>query len=126
MSIDAFLTSLNTQDFWSFDGSLTTPPCSEGVKWAVLKEVQPISSAQLGIFTALWAGDNAFAEGHGNFRATQPINDRVIYEWREEDWLRDNMSASIVGLSISIGVLGCCFLGLFSCLMCKSSKDDKK
>ena len=59
--VDAFLTLLNTQDFWSFDGSLTTPPCSEGVKWAVLKEVQPISKAQLATLTALWAGDSTFA-----------------------------------------------------------------
>ncbi|RUP02831.1 alpha carbonic anhydrase [Jimgerdemannia flammicorona] len=33
-------------DYFSYDGSLTTPPCSEGIKWHVYKEVLPISLAQ--------------------------------------------------------------------------------
>lgn len=57
-------------EFWSYDGSLTTPPCTEGIKWSVLKSVQPISEAQLAKFTALWAGDAAYAEGKGNNRVT--------------------------------------------------------
>lgn len=34
-------------DYWSFDGSLTTPPCTEGVKWQVMKQVATISRKQL-------------------------------------------------------------------------------
>lgn len=47
LSVNGFLSSLDTTNFWSFDGSLTTPPCTEGVKWAVLKDIQPISDRQL-------------------------------------------------------------------------------
>ena len=33
----SFLKSLDMDEFWSYDGSLTTPPCTEGIKWSVLK-----------------------------------------------------------------------------------------
>ena len=39
------LYDLNLGHFWSYAGSLTTPPCTEGINWTVLKEVQPISDA---------------------------------------------------------------------------------
>lgn len=36
---------LNGRDSWMYDGSFTTPPCTEGVRWTVSKEVQSISQA---------------------------------------------------------------------------------
>lgn len=51
--MDGFLTnSVDTEAFWSFDGSLTTPPCTEGIKWTVLKQIQSISPTQLARFTS--------------------------------------------------------------------------
>jgi carbonic anhydrase len=41
--VKSFLNSLDFTNFWSYSGSLTTPPCTEGIKWSVLKEAQPIS-----------------------------------------------------------------------------------
>ena len=38
------------EGFWEYDGSITTPPCTEGVRWTVMKSVQPISTGQLGKF----------------------------------------------------------------------------
>ncbi len=67
--MEGFLDSLTLQDFWSYDGSLTTPPCTEGIKWSVLKKVQPISEVQLKKFTDLYAGNPEFAAGKGNNRA---------------------------------------------------------
>ena len=32
----SFLESLDLTEFWSYDGSLTTPVCTEGIKWTVL------------------------------------------------------------------------------------------
>ena len=47
-----FLSTIDMRDYWSYDGSFTTPPCTEGIKWSVIKQVQPISQAQLDRFKA--------------------------------------------------------------------------
>ena len=33
--------------YWNYDGSLTTPPCEEGIKWTIINDVQPLSNSQL-------------------------------------------------------------------------------
>jgi carbonic anhydrase len=55
--------------YYTFAGSLTTPPCSEQVRWFVLKSAVPASAAQLQQFAARYP-DNA--------RPTQPLNGRSI------------------------------------------------
>ena len=51
-----------------YDGSLTTPPCSEGVRWMVMTEPVTWSAEQLAAFTDLYDGSN---------RPVQPLNERV-------------------------------------------------
>jgi len=57
--------------YYAFVGSLTTPPCSEGVRWQVLKDPVEISKAQLASFRKLYAM---------NARPVQPLGKRVVQE----------------------------------------------
>jgi carbonic anhydrase len=58
------------RDYYRFDGSLTTPPCSEGVRWLVLKKVATASKAQIDLF--------AKTMGHPNNRPLNPVNARAV------------------------------------------------
>lgn len=57
--------------YYEFQGSLTTPPCSEGVSWIVLKNTQKSSKASLAKLHKAMGNNN---------RPVQPINKRKIYE----------------------------------------------
>jgi carbonic anhydrase len=40
--------------YWTYTGSLTAPPCTEGVRWFVFEDVLSVSRAQLRAFTAIF------------------------------------------------------------------------
>lgn len=44
--------------FYRYAGSLTTPPCTEGVNWNVLKSAIEMSEAQIDAFKAIVKGNN--------------------------------------------------------------------
>ena len=56
---------------WRYQGSLTTPPCTEGVAWVVLAEPLTLSAAQIDAFGAIYPN---------NRRPVQPLGERV--PWR--------------------------------------------
>ncbi|HEY5715510.1 MAG TPA: carbonic anhydrase [Psychromonas sp.] len=58
------------RDYYRFNGSLTTPPCSEGVRWLVLKESVAVSAEQVKAFAEVLGGPNN--------RPIQATNARVI------------------------------------------------
>ncbi len=58
------------KDYYRFNGSLTTPPCTEGVRWLVLKTPVTVSKAQVAQF--------AETMHHPNNRPIQPLNARVV------------------------------------------------
>lgn len=77
-TVDVSGVKLNVKDllpanhgYYTFAGSLTTPPCSEGVTWFVLKTPASLSASQLAEFSKLYPRDA---------RPIQPINGREILE----------------------------------------------
>lgn len=46
------------KSYYRFNGSLTTPPCTEGVRWMVLKSPEPVSASQTGKLNTVLGGDN--------------------------------------------------------------------
>ena len=60
-----FLPTIQTT--YRYEGSLTTPPCTEGVQWIVMTQPITFSEEQLAAFTKLFNGSN---------RPVQPLNGR--------------------------------------------------
>jgi carbonic anhydrase len=58
------------RDYYRFNGSLTTPPCSEGVLWLVMKQPITASKSQIEKFTSTMQ--------HPNNRPLQSINARPV------------------------------------------------
>lgn len=59
----------NVSNTYQLDGSLTTPPCTEGVKWVVSPTPLTFSKEQLAQLTAVYSD---------NDRPVQPLNGRKI------------------------------------------------
>lgn len=57
--------------YYTFAGSLTTPPCSEGVTWFVMKEQLSLSPEQISTFAKIYPL---------NARPIQPLNGRELRE----------------------------------------------
>ena len=59
------------RDYYTYMGSMTSPPCSEGVLWLVMKQPVQASPAQMALFSRLYPL---------NARPIQPANGRIIKE----------------------------------------------
>jgi carbonic anhydrase len=59
--------------YYTYTGSVTAPPCTEGVMWFVLKEPIELSSSQIDAFAKLYPND---------VRPVQPLNGRIVRERR--------------------------------------------
>jgi len=60
--------------FWSYQGSVTTPPCAEGVRWFV-------ALAPVGINRVQELSFDYALNGLDNYRNTQPLNGRALEDW---------------------------------------------
>jgi|APMI01.1.fsa_nt_gi carbonic anhydrase len=73
VSIDLNQLLPENRNYYTYMGSLTTPPCSEGVLWMVMKQPAQLSAEQIGIFSRLYPM---------NARPVQSVRGRLIKESR--------------------------------------------
>jgi carbonic anhydrase len=69
VSVDANGLLPMSRGYYTFGGSLTTPPCTEGVTWVVMKTPVEVSAGQISTFAAKYPH---------NARPVQPGNGRSI------------------------------------------------
>lgn len=108
------LLPINLNNYYRYDGSLTSPPCTESVIWTVFSECIEISSRQMDLFQRSVFSNTVHQSSSGvkkkpdvplrkNFRPAQPLNDRVVYSSNIEDatlW-----TAPLSPISITLAVL---------------------
>ena len=69
VTIDAARLLPSDKGYYTFEGSLTTPPCSEGVRWFVLKKPMTLTTGELTAFGKIYPM---------NARPDQPLNGRTV------------------------------------------------
>jgi carbonic anhydrase len=68
-TLDATRLLPRTREYYTFKGSLTTPPCSEGVTWFVLQSPSTLSNSELETLVKLYPH---------NVRPVQSLNARIV------------------------------------------------
>jgi carbonic anhydrase len=71
LDLESIAIKLDPEAYYRYSGSLTTPPCSEGLRWFVLKGHGEMTAAQRESFIGL-IGEDA--------RGIQPHNARIVVE----------------------------------------------
>lgn len=107
-TVDAAALLPADRSYWRYAGSLTTPPCSEGVKWHVMKTAIQASAAQIAAFKALFP--------EGNSRPLQAMNARsflttapaampaALPKTGSGGWLRPSGALLALGLALLAGL----------------------
>ena len=114
VSVDPVDVFPGKRDFFTYRGSLTTPPCSEVVNWYVFKESVTMSVSQLDHIRSFlnFNGEEQFllntygyvAEGlWGNNRPVQPIHGRTVTQFNHQ---AVNKTSAHAGENLKLGVIG--------------------
>ncbi|XP_073535636.1 carbonic anhydrase 3-like [Phyllobates terribilis] len=69
-----------SRDYWTYQGSYTTPPCEECVTWILLREPITASTEQMEKLRSILSTMECEApvQMMNNFRPTQPLNGREV------------------------------------------------
>ncbi|KAI5072721.1 hypothetical protein GOP47_0012827 [Adiantum capillus-veneris] len=70
-----------TSNYYNYMGSLTTPPCTEGLTWIVLEKTNTVSQDQV---------DNITSYQGYNSRPLQPLNGRIIYKVEDDIYIKSS------------------------------------
>lgn len=68
----------NIESFYFYNGSLTTPGCTEGVRWFVLTDMGRVSRAAVDNFHQVISQFPDYGGYSSNIRPVQPLNGRMV------------------------------------------------
>ncbi|XP_049638380.1 carbonic anhydrase 1-like [Suncus etruscus] len=90
-------------DYWTYCGSLTTPPLYESVTWIICKEPITISSNQLAQFRCLLSNAECEADVpiQTNCRPPQPLKGRVVRTFNLTDPEENSPSAKYAAMFVT-------------------------
>ncbi|CAF0831407.1 unnamed protein product [Rotaria sp. Silwood1] len=97
IDITPLFPTLSSHRFYRYHGSLTTPPCTEGITWIILASTVPISAYQLEVF----AGNSV----PWNFRQPQKLYSRKVltnFQPEKHETPQDEEDESIHGSSVRV------------------------
>ncbi|XP_011075358.1 alpha carbonic anhydrase 7 [Sesamum indicum] len=80
--VDPSSVKIPGREYYRYNGSLTTPPCSENVTWTIFKRVKTVSIEQVHALK-----DAIDDENTGNARPIQPLNGRTVYIFEPKPYL---------------------------------------
>jgi len=113
--LNDILTENMATEFYNYDGSLTTPPCSEAVHWIVAKNPIYMSRMQLAQFRSLHSNeahetDNSFISG--NFRPLMTLHGRPLRRSFQGDAYDNNAHAlnNIPSIMVPLLLLVICYI----------------
>lgn len=66
-------------NYYTYSGSLTTPPCSEGVRWFVLPRPVFVTAGAINQFHAVISRFPGYAGYPDNNRPVRPLNGRTVF-----------------------------------------------
>merc|ERR1712142_751768 len=101
LSSIAPIESTTTSPYASYTGSLTSPPCSEGVQWINLLSPIKISYGQMEAFRSLLKEDGTNIRY--NYRNVQPLNHRRVSKSDLTQGLSQDLETKIVDLGDDLG-----------------------
>jgi len=68
----------NTNNYWTYEGSLTTPPCCESVRWIVFQDEIEVSESQIGALRSLCCDECGEQKIPANYRPPLPLGNRQL------------------------------------------------
>lgn len=71
--INPKLVKLDRDEYYRYNGSLTTPACSQNITWTIIREVKSVSKKQIELLRVA-----VHDESDSNARPLQPLNDRLV------------------------------------------------
>lgn len=68
----------DTSRYWTYEGSLTTPPCCESVRWIVFQKEISVSRKQMAALRSLCCDDCGSKKIPDNYRPPLPLGNRQL------------------------------------------------